>query len=200
MKKIFLLLSLIFVELCLTGCIADNTIVEEPEFLYKVEVNIHNESSSEKSISTETYSLCGNHCHKLDDSEKTIIVSKMFDRYEYSISFGLCAPPHLSHIFKIDGKNFAGFNPEKYISQDIHTGKKIEKITAVKTDIGSVDWSQDVKLIVNYKGKSFYENTDSIIKLIYTVIIKDEADIADSEKSEYTEGVKILITHIAEKD
>lgn len=192
MKKIFLLLSLIFVELCLTGCIADNTIVEEPEFLYKVEVNIHNESSSEKSISTETYSLCGNHCHKLDDSEKTIIASKMFERYEYSISFGLCAPPHLSHIFKIDGKNFAGFNPEEYTSRDIHTGKKIEKITAVKTDIGSVAWSRDVKLIVNYEGKSFDENTDSIIK--------DEADIADPEKSEYTEGVKISITHMVEKD
>lgn len=58
MKKTFLLLSLIFVELFLTGCIADNTIVEEPGFLYKVEVNIHNESSSEKTISTETYSLC----------------------------------------------------------------------------------------------------------------------------------------------
>lgn len=204
MKKIFLLLSLVFVELCLTGCIADNTIVEEPGFLYKVEVNIHNESSSEKTISTETYSLYDeNHCHKLadDDNEKTIIASKMFERYEHIISFDLCPPPHLSHIFKIDGKNFAGFNPEEYTSfRDIHTGKKIEKITAVKTDIGSVDWSQDVKLIVNYKGKSFYENTDSIIKLIYTVIIKDEADIADSEKSEYTEGVKILITHMVEKD
>lgn len=203
MKKTFLLLSLIFVELFLTGCIADNTIVEEPGFLYKVEVNIHNESSSEKTISTETYSLCENDCHKLadDDSEKTIIASKMFERYEHIISFDLCPPPHLSHIFKIDGKNFAGFNPEKYTSfRDIHTGKKIEKIAAVKTDIGSVDWSQDEKLIINYEGKTFYENADSIIKLIYTIIIKDEADIADSEKSEYTEGAKISITHMVEKD
>ncbi len=111
----------------------------------------------------------------------------------------MCPTSPFSH-FKIDGKNFAGFNTEEYTSRDIHTGKKIEKITAVKTDIGSVDWSQDVKLIVNYEGKSFDENTDSIIKLIYTVIIKDEADIADPEKSEYTEGVKISITHMVEKD
>lgn len=94
MKKTFLLLSLIFVELFLTGCIADNTIVEEPGFLYKVEVNIHNESSSEKTISTETYSLCENDCHKSadDDSEKTIIASKMFERYEHIISFDLYPP------------------------------------------------------------------------------------------------------------
>ena len=71
-----------------------------------------------------------------------------------------------------------------------------KKITSVKKNLGSVNWRDSKFPVITYEGKTF--ETDKKfpeIKLIYTIVIKDEADISDSEKDEYVDGIKISVAH-----
>lgn len=114
--------------------------------------------------------------------------------YEYTIQDALCAPPHLSHIIKIDEKNFAGFDLDNFTLQSDNSSLS-EKISALKTNLGSVDWSKNNFPTLSYENKTFNTENSSEIRIIYEVIIKDDSDILESEKSDFADGIKISVSH-----
>ena len=204
MKKILQLLSIIGFISILTGCLPfDSDLVSEPCFPYKIDLNVINESATSKEISTQAYSLFDYHgdhdAQYLYDNETVSIFGKTSDIFSIKISDALCAEPHLSHIITIDGKNFAGFDTDLYEIWD-YVEKTHAKIDSVKKDLGSVNWRDSKYPVISYEGKTF-ETDEKFpeIKLIYTIVIKDEADILDSEKDDFTDGIKITVTHEVKK-
>ena len=196
---IFFILSLFFLVL-FTSCLPpDAEPVSEPYFLYKIELQVANESATVKEISTQTYALFDYHgdhdAQYLYDNETVSISGKTSDIFSIKISDALCAEPHLSHIITINGKNFAGFDTDLYEIED-YVEDTHKKITSVKKNLGSVNWRDSKFPVISYEEKTF--ETDKKfpeIKLIYTIVIKDEADILDSEKNEYIDGIKISVSH-----
>ena len=170
--------------------------VTEPLFLYTVEINISNESSSEKALITEAYILYGDEsAQKIYNCDSVSIFAQQSDTYSKTICLDACAEPYLSHIIKINDKNYAGFDTNT-CTIFTTSSDKVEQIQAERINLGSVDWTQGEYPIVNYEGKSFTapENYHSI-KIIYSITIKDEEAILEEEKADYTNGVKIAVSH-----
>lgn len=198
MKKIVYSLSILSMLLCFTSCpfFPRPEPVTDPLFLYTVEATISNESSSEKSFMTDAYILYGNNSgQKIYSCNSVQVFAQESDTYSKNICLDACAEPHLSHIIKIDGKNYAGFDTNT-CSIFTTSSDEVEQIQAEKINLGSVDWTQGEYPIVNYEGKSFnapegYRG----IKLLYSITIKDEADILEEEKADYINGVKITVSH-----
>ena len=201
MKRVCLIsLFVLAVSLVMfVSCIGGGTYVSpDPIFLYNIELNIQNESSSSKSIMSEAYTLYDSdkEACKLFDLDTLTVAAGSSDSFVQTVSQGLCGFPHLSHIMKIDGKCFSGFDTESFVLKDSDNSDLQGKISALKTNLGSVDWTQGKKTVVNYDGKSFTaDENSSKIKLVYSIILKDEADIPESEKDEYVEGIKISVSH-----
>ena len=195
MKKVIYSLIILSIVLCFTSCpfFPRPEPVTDPLFLYTVEATISNESSSEKSLITDAYILLRNEkAEKMYSCDSMQILANRTAIYSETIAMVDCPQPHLSHIFKIDGKNYVGFDTETYIVNS----EQEEHIKAERINLGSVDWTQGEYPIVNYEGKSFnapegYRG----IKLLYSITIKDEADILEEEKADYINGVKITVSH-----
>ena len=200
MKKYLYLLIIYGLISIVTGCIPSSSEpVSEPCFPYKIDLNVTNESATSKEISTQAYSLFDYHgdhdAQYLYDNETVSISGKTSDIFSIKISDALCAEPYLSHIITIGEKNFAGFDTDLYEIED-YVENTHKKITSVKKNLGSVNWRDSKFPVITYEGKTF--ETDKKfheIKLIYTIIIRDEADISDSEKDEYVDGIKISVAH-----
>lgn len=201
MKKILLSLSISLGLFCFsfTSCL-EPKVINEPSYEYTLELNIKNESSSKKSVMAQAYVLYDSASNsektalKLYDCEPLTVESKTSDTYTCTIQDALCAPPHLSHIIKIDEKNFAGFDLDNFTLQSDNSSLS-EKISAVKTNLGSVDWSKNNFPTLSYENKTFNTENSSEIKIIYEVIIKDDSDILESEKSDFADGIKISVSH-----
>lgn len=195
MKKVIYSLIILSVIFCFMSCpfFSRPEPVTDPLFLYTVEATISNESSSEKSFMTDAYIIRSDKTtQKVYSCESVQIFAQKITLYNKPIYRELCADPHLSHIFKIDGKNYAGFDTETYIVNS----EQEEHIKAERINLGSVDWTQGEYPIVNYEGKSFnapegYRG----IKLLYSITIKDEDAILEEEKADYINGVKITVSH-----
>ena len=170
--------------LCFTGC-SDPELVREQSFEYVVELNISNESSAAKTVMAEAYMLYDDYAEKLYDCEPLSVPAKDSCKYVRTIANALCAPPHLSHLFKIGETYFAGFD-----------GSVNVRIDTAKSNLGSVDWSKSESPVISYEGKCFIAKENAAIKLVYEVIIKNEADIPETEKDDYSDGIKITIRHV----
>lgn len=170
--------------LCFTGC-SDPELAREQTFEYVVELNISNESSAAKTVMAEAYMLYDDYAEKLYDCEPLSVPAKDSCKYVRTIANALCAPPHLSHIFKIGETYFAGFD-----------GNVNVRIDTAKSNLGSVDWSESESPVISYEGKRFIVKENAAIKLVYEVIIKNEADIPETEKGDYSDGIKIAIRHV----
>lgn len=197
MKKFVLLPSIILFAFCFTAC-PNPQVVNEPSYEYTIELNIKNESSSQKSVMAQAYVLYDSDSEKtalkLYDCEPLTVESKTSSTYTCTIQDALCAPPHLSHIIKIDEKNFAGFDLNNFTLQSDNSSLS-EKISALKTNLGSVDWSKNNFPTLSYENKTFNTENSSEIRIIYEVIIKDDSDILESEKSYFADGIKISVSH-----
>lgn len=197
MKKFVLLPSIILFAFCFTAC-PNPQVVNEPSYEYTIELNIKNESSSQKSVMAQAYVLYDSDSEKtalkLYDCEPLTVESKTSSTYTCTIQDALCAPPHLSHIIKIDEKNFAGFDLNNFTLQSDNSSLS-EKISALKTNLGSVDWSKNNFPTLSYENKTFNTENSSEIRIIYEVIIKDDSDILESEKSYFADGIKMSVSH-----
>lgn len=197
MKKFVLLPSIILFAFCFTAC-PNPQVINEPSYEYTIELNVKNESSSQKSVMAQAYVLYNSNSEKtalkLYDCEPLTVESKTSDTYTCTIQDALCAPPHLSHIIKIDEKNFAGFDLDNFTLQSDNSSLS-EKISALKTNLGSVDWSKNNFPTLSYENKTFNTENSSEIRIIYEVIIKDDSDILESEKSDFADGIKISVSH-----
>lgn len=197
MKKFVLLASIILFAFCFTAC-PNPQVINEPSYEYTIELNVKNESSSQKSVMAQAYVLYNSNSEKtalkLYDCEPLTVESKTSDTYTCTIQDALCAPPHLSHIIKIDEKNFAGFDLDNFTLQSDNSSLS-EKISALKTNLGSVDWSKNNFPTLSYENKTFNTENSSEIRIIYEVIIKDDSDILESEKSDFADGIKISVSH-----
>lgn len=197
MKKFVLLPSIILFAFCFTAC-PNPQVVNEPSYEYTIELNIKNESSSQKSVMAQAYVLYDSDSEKtalkLYDCEPLTVESKTSSTYTCTIQDALCAPPHLSHIIKIDEKNFAGFDLNNFTLQSDNSSLS-EKISALKTNLGSVDWSKNNFPTLSYENKTFNTENSSEIRIIYELIIKDDSDILESEKSYFADGIKMSVSH-----
>ena len=163
---------------------------------YNVELNVKNETDNEKTVQIQGYALDNGNCacSYYDKSLKTIS-PKLEQKFSATIFLEYTQTAYLSHIITIDGKNFAGFDTDLYEIED-YVENAHKKMTSVKKNLGSVNWRDSKFPVITYEGKTF--ETDKKfpeIKLIYTIVIKDEADISDSEKDEYVDGIKISVAH-----
>lgn len=196
MKKQLFIITGLLIGLSLTGCPKAGPEVEN-SFGYTVELNIQNKSSVSVSAGFEAYTLYDeeNIAVKLYDYNPVIIDSGCEKTYNFNVQQALCFAPHLSHIFKISEKIFSGFdtNTIKIQSEDSATSFSI---SSLKINLGSIDWTQTQLPVLMYDGKTFNlpdKNTQA--KIIYNVIIKNKSDITESEKNDYTEGIKISVDY-----
>lgn len=177
--------------LCFTGC-SEPEPAQEQSFEYVVELNISNESSAAKTVMAEAYILYDDYAEKLYDCEPLSVPANDSCEYVCTIANALCAPPRLSHIFKIGETYFAGFDG----NVNLRTEDSVPAKNIAKSNLGSVDWSESECPVVSYEGKSFIAKENAAIKLLYEVIIKNEADIPEAEKGDYSAGIKIAISHV----
>ncbi len=201
MKKILLSLSIILGFFCFSfiSC-PEPTVINEPSYEYSIELNIKNESSSQKSVVAQAYVLYDSDsdsekiARKLYDCKSLSVDSKNSATYTCTIQDSLCAPPHLSHIILIGEKKFAGFDSDNFTLQN-ESSSSSEKISALKTNLGSVDWTKNDFPTLSYENKTFDTKDSSEIKIIYEVTIKDDSDISESEKKDFADGIKISVSH-----
>jgi hypothetical protein len=198
MKKSFkqILLVALCAALCILICTGFLTacpeprLVSEPYFLYELEVNVINESSSEYDISTEVFSLHNDVARKIYDLEIVRHAACSNETYTFSICEGECAEPHLSHILKINENIYAGFNAET-VAVVKDNPEVPETIIAVKDKLGSVDWTVQKNAVINFNDETFeIAEKGKIAKFIYTVTVKDEENILPEEAGDYTNGIK----------
>ena len=164
---------------------------------YNVELNVVNETNKEIKIQTQPYCLddVDNSVLRYYDSSLKTVSPKSSEQISELIAQEFTDSAYLSHIITIDGKNFAGFD-EKFVKVEDYVDKTQKSISAVKWNLGSVNWQNSKFPVISYEGKSFETDEKSQkITLIYDIVIKDEADISDSEKDEFTDGIKITVTH-----
>ena len=112
-EKFIYSLNILSVLFCFSSCpfFSRPEPVTEPLFLYTVEINISNESSSEKTLITEAYILYGDgSAQKIYNCDSVSIFAQQSDTYSKTIYLDACAEPYLSHIIKINDKNYAGFD------------------------------------------------------------------------------------------
>lgn len=197
MKKNNFILIFITLTFILIGCPKTEPVVDY-FYIYSVEMNIDNKSSTKKTISADYFIIYEadsmSKCQEIGNIEGIDIAPNSKDIYRFDVMEELVASPKLSHIFNIENMKFAGFDTNKTLVIENEPNETV-KITAEKDNLGSVNW-QNTPALISYSGEN-YEVTDnySTIKLIYDVIIKDETDITSAEKSEYTNGVKISVSH-----
>ena len=134
----------IIILVLFTSCLPpDSEPVSEPYFLYKIELQVANESATVKEISTQTYALFDYHgdhnAQYLYDDETVLISGKSSDLFGFIVSEALCSEPHLSHIITIGDKKIAGFDTDLYEIED-YVENTHKKITSVKKNLGSVNW------------------------------------------------------------
>ncbi|MDE5799061.1 MAG: hypothetical protein K2H73_08640 [Treponemataceae bacterium] len=170
--------------LCFTGC-SEPELAREQTFEYVVELNILNESSAAKTVMAEAYMLYDDYAEKLYDCTPLSVPANNSCEYVRTIANALCAPPRLSHILKIGETYFVGF--DRNVNLQIDTAK---------SNLGSVDWSESESPVISYEDKRFIAKENAAIKLVYEVIIKNEADIPETEKGDYSDGIKIAISHV----
>lgn len=181
MKNNILLLCIASAVLCFAGCSGPEP-AREQSFAYVVELNISNESAAAKTVMAEAYILYDDDAEKRYDCEPLSVPANDFCKYVCTIANALCAPPHLSHIFKIDKTYFVGFDSVLAKNIDI-----------AKSNLGSVDWSESERPVMRYEGKRFVAKENAAIRLMYEVIIKNEPDIPETEKGDYCDGITITI-------
>lgn len=188
-KSWLILLCLILCSIFLTAC-PEPRLVSEPYFLYELEVNVVNESSSEYDISTEVFSLHNDVARKIYDLEIVRHAACSNETYTFSICEGECAEPHLSYILKIGENVYSGFDTSVFkVKKDFY--ETPEYITAVKDKLGSVDWTVQKNAVINFNGETFeIAEKGKIAKFIYTVTVKDEENILPEEAGDYTNGIK----------
>ena len=168
---------------------------------YNVELNVVNETNKEIKIQTQPYCLddVDNSVLRYYDSSLKTVSPKSSEQISELIAQEFTDSAYLSHIITIDGKKFAGFDTDLYEIWD-YVEKTHAKIDSVKKDLGSVNWRDSKYSVISYEGKTFETDEKFLeIKLIYTIVIKDEADILDSEKDDFTDGIKITVTHEVKK-
>lgn len=201
MKRIIKFVYPLFCMLVLFGCNNAFNVEKdkkknketEPLFEYTLELNIINESSTERTVMTEAYVLYDdiNHAYKLYDCEPMTIPAEGNLIYTTRIQDSLCAAPHLSHIIRIGDVAFAGFDTGAFKKQTDDL-TSLEEFSVTETVLGSVDWTKDNAPILKIGDKSFCINEDlSELKMTYTVTIKDDIDILETEREMYTHGIKI---------
>lgn len=193
MKNKIFSLCIVSAFLCFTGC-SEPEPAREQSFEYVVELNILNESSVAKTVMAEAYMLYDDYAEKLYDCKPLSVPANNSCKYACTIANALCAPPHLSHIFKIGETYFAGFDESVNLRTEDSVPTK--KIDIAKSNLGSVDWSENECPVISYEGKRFIAKENAAIKLMYEVIIKNEADIPEAEKGDYCDGIKIAISHV----
>ncbi len=178
-----IILSLI--ALLFTACPKEEP-VTEPSYTYTVEINITNNSSSQKTLNVQAYTLYDedNFAQKLYDCDSLTVEANKTASYSEKIENTLCDLPHLSHVLQIDEKNFAGFDTEtlKIKKDDAET---TESIVAESSNLGSVKWNSNSEALLTYKiegeDKTFTvkENVNDI-KIIYAVTIDVNDNISIS--------------------
>ena len=198
MKKILHLLSIIGFISILTGCLPSGSeSVVDYWCYYNVTLNVVNETNKEISIETQPYVIdnVGNHLLRFYGSSLKTVSSKSSEQISELIAQEFTNSEYLSHIITIDGKNFAGFE-EKFVEIEDYVDKTQKSVSAVKWNLGSVNWRDSKYPVISYEGKTFEtDEKHHIITLIYDIVIKDEADILESEKEDFTDGIKITVTH-----
>ena len=126
--------------------------------------------------------LYDDYAEKLYDCEPLSVPAGNSCKYVCTIANALCAPPHLSHILKIGETYFAGFDRSVKV-----------RIDSAKSNLCSVDWSESECPVISYGDKRFTAEKNAAIKFMYEVIIKNEDDIPETKKDDYSDGIKITI-------
>ena len=184
--KINLILTLCIlplVALLFTACPKGEP-VKESSYAYTVEVNVTNNSSSQKTLTLQAYTLYDedNLAQKLYDCDSLTVEANKTAFYSEKIENALCDLPHLSFVLKIGKKNFAGFDTEAFkIKED--DAEVAESIIAESSNLGSVKWNSNSEALLTYKSEgedkivTVKENVNDI-KIIYTVTIDDSDNIS----------------------
>lgn len=184
--KINLILTLCIlplVALLFTACPKGEP-VKESSYAYTVEVNVTNNSSSQKTLTLQAYTLYDedNLAQKLYDCDSLTVEANKTASYSEKIENALCDLPHLSFVLKIGEKNFAGFDTEAFkIKED--DAEAAESIIAESSNLGSVKWNSNSEALLTYKSEgedkivTVKENVNDI-KIIYTVTIDDSDNIS----------------------
>lgn len=182
MKKSLLVFAVAMAVLCLAGCWTNADFETEDGFGYEVELNITNNSASEKSVSAEVWTLYDESAQKLYDCDPlTIAEHCKNEKYDFSAFLGECYSRCLSHIITIDDKKFAGFDVDEFRlyvdTASLKTGQT-ETISAEKTNLGYVNWSLGSPMVLHYEDETV-NATEELprIKIIYTVVINESGDI-----------------------
>jgi hypothetical protein len=186
MKKTFIKkVSLPLFALLFTACPKEES-VKESSYTYTVEVNVTNNSSSQKILTLQAYTLYDedNLAQKLYDCDSLTVEANKTASYSEKIENALCDLPHLSCVLKIGEKNFAGFDTEVFkIKED--DAEAAESIIAESSNLGSVKWNSNSEALLTYKSEgedkivTVKENVNDI-KIIYTVTIDASDNISIS--------------------
>lgn len=184
--KINLILTLCIlplVALLFTACPKGEP-VKESLYAYTVEVNVTNNSSSQKTLTLQAYTLYDedNLAQKLYDCDSLTVEANKTASYSEKIENALCDLPHLSFVLQIGEKYYAGFDTEAFkIKED---GAEVaESIIAESSNLGSVKWNSNSEALLTYKSEgedkivTVKENVNDI-KIIYTVTIDDSDNIS----------------------
>lgn len=176
--------------------------VFDPAYAYNIKINISNESSSDKVVKVTSYTV-----HKdekdvlqLEEFDSVNVTTKTKGNINVIVSDAICEVPILSHNIKIADKNFTGFDASQFKLYDTDSNTETN-FTAVKSNLGIVDWTDgsNKSCVIKYLDKEIAvpENTKKIW-LIYDIVIKNESDISVEENRDFSEGIKITVSHTFE--